>query len=256
MCLVLIASHPRPGILLAVGANRDEFHARPTAPAARWPELPGLAAGRDLTAGGTWLGVTDGGRVGALTNFRDGIAAPARRTRGELVVEALRDGRGEAGFLAALPGRLHDYGGFNLIIGWPGALRLFSSRSGRDVPIPAGVHALSNHDLDTPWPKVTRTKEALDRLAASSRPFDAEALFEVLSDRVPAPDGELPDTGIPRDLERFLSPPFIVGQEYGTRSSTVLLFRADRVTELSERTFDRLGRETGTVSLLLGAGGG
>ena len=256
MCLVLIVSDPRPGIRLAVGANRDEFHARPTAPAARWPDAPGLVAGKDLTAGGTWLGVTDDGRLAALTNFRDGIAVPALRSRGELVVEALRGADEEGGFLASLPGRLPGYGGFNLILGRPGALRVFSSRAGKAAPIPAGVHALSNHDLDTPWPKVTRTKEALGRLVASSRPFDARALFEVLSDRTPARDGDLPDTGIPRDLERFLSPPFIVGPEYGTRSSTAVLFRTDGVTELCERTFDRLGREAGTVSFVLGAGGG
>jgi uncharacterized protein with NRDE domain len=252
VCLVLIASYPRPDIRLVVGANRDEFHARPTAPATRWPDLPGLVAGRDLTAGGTWLGVTEDGRLAALTNFRDGMAPKADRSRGELVVECLKDERLD-GFFAGLPGRLASYGGFNLVAGWPGTLRLFSSRTGTHDAISPGVHALSNRDLDTPWPKVTRTKEALTRLAASSRPFDAEGLFEILSDRTMAPDCDLPDTGVGLALERFLSAPFIVGPEYGTRSSTVAVFRTDGVTEFCERTFDRLGQEEGTVSVRLGA---
>jgi uncharacterized protein with NRDE domain len=250
VCLVLIASDPRPGIRLVVGANRDEFHARPTAPAARWPDLPCLVAGKDLTAGGTWLGVTEDGRFAALTNFRDGKAPKADRSRGELVLECLRDERLD-GFFAGLPDRLASYGGFNLIAGRPGKLRLFSSRTRRHDAIPPGVHALSNHDLDTPWPKVTRTKEALARLAASSRPFDVEGLFDILSDRTIAPDRDLPDTGVGLALERFLSAPFIVGPEYGTRSSTIAVFRTDGVTELFERTFDPLGKETGTVSLRL-----
>lgn len=254
MCLVLIATHPRPGVRLAVGANRDEFHARSTAPAAWWPDLPGLVAGKDLAAGGTWLGVTEDGRLAALTNIRDGKAPKADRSRGELVVECLRDERGADGLFAVLPGRLASYGGFNLIAGRPGTLRLFSSRTGRHDAIPPGVHALSNHDLDTPWPKVTRTKEAFARLVTSSRPFEAEGLFEVLSDRSTAPDRDLPDTGVGMAIERFLSAAFIVGPEYGTRSSTVVLFRTDGVTEFHERTFDPLGREAGTVSVRLEIG--
>ncbi len=252
MCLVLIASDPLPGFRLAVAANRDEFHARPTAPAAPWPDFPGLVAGRDLAAGGAWLGVTEEGRIAALTNFRDGMAAKRERSRGEVVVEALLDERGESGFLAGLRGRLDRYGGFNLVLGRPGSLRLFSSRTGKSEPIPPGVHGLSNHDLDTLWPKVTATTGALSRLAASSRPFEAEALFEILSDRTTAPDRDLPDTGVGLALERFLSAPFIVGPEYGTRSSTVVLFRSNGETELVERTFDPRGRETGTVSWRLG----
>ena len=251
MCLILVAWQTHPGYPLVVAANRDEFHARPAAPAARWPEVPGLVAGRDLAGGGTWLGVTGDGRLAALTNVRDGMAARTERSRGELVVEALRDERGTAGFLAGLPGRRPLYGGFNLIVGRPGRLRVFSSRTGTSETVSPGTHGLSNRDLDTPWPKVTRTKEALSRLVASPRPLDAESLFEVLSDRTRAADPDLPDTGVGLELERFLSPPFIVGPEYGTRSSTVVLFRADGLTEVHERTFDRLGREAGSVAHLL-----
>ena len=129
-----------------------------------------------------------------------------------------------------------------------------SSRTGRHEPIPSGVHGLSNAELDTPWPKVTRTKAALARLASSAEPFDSEALLGILRDPTRAPDEELPDTGVGVDLERFLSPPFIVGPEYGTRSSTVVLFRTDGTTELHERSFDPAGRTTGTVSWRIGVG--
>jgi uncharacterized protein with NRDE domain len=199
--------------------------------------------------------VTDDGRLAALTNFREGLAEKAARSRGEIVVESLREGESPS-FLGALRGRLADYGGFNLVFGRPEALRIFSSRTGEDLEISPGVRALSNHDLDTPWPKVSRTRDALGRLVSSSYLFDPEVLFEILSDRTPAEDHELPETGVGLALERFLSAPFIVGPEYGTRSSTVVLFRTDGVTEFRERTFDRLGRETGMVSLVLGAGGG
>ncbi len=196
--------------------------------------------------------MTEDGRFAALTNFRNGQSLKAGRSRGELVVECLRDEQGPERIFAGLPDRLASYGGFNLIAGRPGTLRLFSSRTGRHGAIPPGVHALSNHDLDTPWPKVTRTREALARLATSSRPFGAEALFDILSDRTTASDRDLPDTGVGLDLERFLSPAFIVGPEYGTRSSTVVLCHAGGRIELHERSFDPAGKGTGNVFLAVG----
>jgi uncharacterized protein with NRDE domain len=197
--------------------------------------------------------VREDGRFAALTKCRDGKAPRAGLSRGHLVVEALEDEEGLDRFLESLPGRVASYGGFSLIVGRPGAFRVFSSRAGRLVPVPPGVHALSNGDLDAPWPKVTRTKEAVARLASSSRPFDAEGLFGVLSDRSIARDQDLPDTGVGLDLERFLSPAFIASPDYGTRSTTVVLFRTDGSAEFHERTFDALGRESGTVSYRLGA---
>jgi uncharacterized protein with NRDE domain len=253
VCLVVFASDPFPSCRLAVGANRDEFHRRPAAAADRWPEVPGLFAGRDLEAGGTWLGVTGDGRIAALTNFRDGPARPMPRSRGELVVECLR-ARDEDAALCGLAERAGEYGGFTLLAGRPGRLRSLSSRSRRLEEVPGGIHALSNRDLDTPWPKAVRTRDALSRLVEAGR-FGVEEVFGLLGDRRQAPDAELPDTGVGIALERFLSPPFIVGPDYGTRSSTVVLFFADGTVSFAERSFGPDGQETGRVLARLGTSG-
>ena len=253
VCLVVLALRPGTPLPLLVAANRDEFHARPTAKACAWPDAPGVFAGRDLEAGGTWLGVTNEGRLAAVTNYRDPGAPKGTRSRGELVTGFLRSPLDAPLFFEALAGCSSDYGPFNLLAGDASSVHVFSSRTGRGERLAPGIHGLSNHLLDTPWPKVKGTTEGLAKLLARGEVPSVDRLFELLNDETRAPDAELPETGVGLDMERFLSPPFIVGPSYGTRSSTVLLFYADGRIEFCERSFDAVGKLDGEVSEAVGS---
>jgi uncharacterized protein with NRDE domain len=240
MCLVLLAHEAHPRYRLVVGANRDEFYARPTQPAGWWPDAPGVLAGRDLREGGSWMGVTREGRWAAVTNYRE---SPPQRagapSRGELVGDYLRGDESPGAYLARLRPRAQRYSGFNLLVGEPGTLHWTSNRSvepspGR--PLSPGVYGLSNHLLDTPWPKVERGKRALQALLRSPD-LEPAPLLDLLLDRTFAADHDLPDTGVGLDLERALSSMFIVSPDYGTRSSTALLIDHDGHGLLVERGY-------------------
>lgn len=244
MCLAMVALGVHPRYPLVVAANRDEFHARPTAPAAWWAE--GWFAGRDLQAGGTWLGVTRAGRFALLTNVRD----PARHdpnapSRGALVTRVLADAAPAAEALAAAITEGSEHNGFNLVVGNPGEAHWGWNRGGAPRALERGIHGLSNASLDTSWPKVVRTKDAL--AAWCERGDDPDALLSVLGDRQLAPDESLPSTGVTLDWERLLSAPFIVSERYGTRSSTVLCIDANQRARFVERSFDAAGETTGEV---------
>jgi uncharacterized protein with NRDE domain len=248
MCLAVVALTAHPRHALVVAANRDEFHARDAAPAYWWDE--GWLAGRDLTAGGTWLGVTRTGRWALLTNIREpGRHDPRAPSRGTLVTRFLAAAgspREDVGSITASGAR---HNGFNLLAGIGGDAYWGSNRAPRMEPLVSGIHGLSNHQLDTPWPKVVRTKAAIAAWCAadSGTDSDLEPLFGILADRHLAADADLPATGIPIERERLLSAPFIVSDDYGTRCSTVLTITADGAARLVERTFDRAGRATGDV---------
>jgi uncharacterized protein with NRDE domain len=245
MCIALIAHQLHPVYALIIAANRDEFHARPTAAAHWWPE--DVLAGKDLAAGGTWFGVHRTGRVALLTNYRDGAARePGTRSRGELVVTALVNPRPPQRMMSDLLATSEDYQGFTLIAGRPGQLFCTSNRNWLVKRLPEGVSGLSNHFLDSPWPKVERAKERL-REALREPLIEPELVFDLLRDKTQAPDHELPDTGIGLERERFLSSPFIVGDNYGTRSSTVLLMDHLGGVDFIERTFDSQGKLVGEV---------
>ncbi len=237
MCLIAIAWQAHPDYPLVVAANRDEWRDRPAVPAHWWDDHPSLLAGRDLKAGGTWMGVTRSGRFAAVTNFRD----PSDRdstalSRGSLVTEFLLGDEPPARFLAGLAARAARYNGFNLLAGDARTLLYFGSREGEVRAVEPGVHALSNHLLDEPWPKVRRARAALEAAIGDGD----EPLFAMLSDATPAPDAELPDTGVGLERERMLSPILITGDAYGTRASTV--FRATRGSaRFEERTRDTSG---------------
>ncbi len=237
MCLILLAHEAHPRYRLVVAANRDEFYARPTAPAAWWPDAPEVLAGRDLRGGGTWMGVTRGGRFAAVTNFRDAApAAPDAPSRGHLVGAFLRGSDAPDAYLRALAARAGEYAGFNLLVGDGEELRYLGNRGGAERPLAPGVYGLSNALLDTPWPKVERGRAGLAAALAGGGEVDPEALFRVLWDAEPAPDARLPETGVGLERERMLSSPFIRGPEYGTRASTVLLAGRDGRVRFVERT--------------------
>jgi uncharacterized protein with NRDE domain len=238
MCLILLAWEKHPRWRLVAAANRDEFHARPTAAADWWPQAPDILAGRDLQAGGTWLGVTRSGRFAAVTNIREpNRQNPAAPSRGHLVGNFLLSRAPSLGYLAGLMPIAPAFNGFNLLVMDGTSLAWLSNRDPGMNPLSPGVYGVSNALLNTPWPKVVRGKDDL-RAALALEDDDAleAALFESLARRDPAPDGELPDTGVGTERERALSSAFIVTPEYGTRSSTVLLLGRDGEVRLTERT--------------------
>lgn len=250
MCLAVLALHALPGIPVLIAANRDEFHARPTHPAAQWADAPGLYAGRDGLAGGTWMGVTAQGRFALVTNFREPgrYLAPAP-SRGALVEDYLRGNDSPRAYLARAHESDQAYNGFNLIVGDTRQAWYLSNRDGPPRPLAPGIYALSNHLLDTPWPKLARTKTAFTEVLGRTPQPDLPALFEALADRQTATDEDMPATGLPPDRERLLSSPFIVSPDYGTRSSSVLVLREGGAGQLDERRFAPDGTVSGESRL-------
>ena len=241
MCLIAFAWKAHPDFPLVVAANRDEWRARPAAPAHWWEDRPGLLAGRDLEAGGTWMGVTRGGRFCAVTNFRDPSDKRGdARSRGELVADFLSGADMPADYCGKLALRADDYNGFNLLAGAGGSLVYFGSREGEAREVEPGIHALSNHLLDEPWPKVRCAREAMARAVGDGD----EPLFAMLADTTPGRDEELPATGVGLAWERRLSPALILGKEYGTRASTVLRRSAAGQVRFEERTRNATGTVT------------
>lgn len=248
MCLVLLALNSHPKYPLIVAANRDEFYDRPTAAAEFWPEAPGVLAGRDLQAGGTWLGVTREGRFAAVTNYRQGTReAMATRSRGHLVSDFLLGDASGLEYITQVERDAELYNGFNLIAGDSAGLLYYSNREGRVRRLSPGVYGLSNHLLDSPWPKVTATKTAFGAILQSGSGELSESLFRLLSNRDRAGDDELPSTGVGPEWERLLSSAFIASSNYGTRSSTVLLWGPEGNMAFAERSFGEGGAPGGEV---------
>ncbi|HEV7366061.1 MAG TPA: NRDE family protein [Gemmatimonadales bacterium] len=242
VCLVLFALDSHPDYSLIIAANRDEFYDRPSAPAAFWEDTPSVLAGRDLRAGGTWLGIDRQGRFAAVTNYRQGDReTPAPRSRGLLVSDFLTRDAGALEHVERARAESDLYNGFNLIAGDPWGVFYFSNRQRRVRHLAPGVYGLSNHLLDTPWPKVAATKSALGILL-NDRASDLTAeLFALLSDRTRPADALLPSTGVGPEWERLLSSAFIASDDYGTRSSTVVLIGRDGNIEFVERGFGPRG---------------
>jgi uncharacterized protein with NRDE domain len=247
MCLIAFALDCHRRYRLVLGANRDEYFRRPTAPAGFWEDAPQVLAGRDLEAGGTWLGVTRTGRLAAITNYREpGAERKILPSRGRLVADFLTGRMTRDDYRELLVRDGGRYGGFNLLFGDDSGLSYYSNRDADITRIPSGVHGLSNHLLDTPWPKVATVQRGLDRLIRDDG-IEAETLFAMLAASDPFPDDLLPDTGVGPERERFLSPIFITGTDYGTRSSTVILIGRDNRVTFLERSFDDLHRVSGYV---------
>jgi uncharacterized protein with NRDE domain len=287
MCLLVFAWNHHPHYRLIFAGNRDEFHERPTAPMRWWApdegrgDTPGegyndgdaspyreLLAGRDLQAGGTWLGLSRDGRFGVVTNYRDLQAPlPGAPSRGALITRYLAGEFAAKDFVAGLAVEATRYAGFNLLLADSHSMAYASNRAPQFArTLPPGVYGLSNHLLDTPWPKLERTRARFKQLIAGSRP-SSEQLFEILTDRVPAEDdhslsieeagttggtGTADDegggAGLSREWQRLLSAPFIVNERYGTRSSSVVLIDARGRIQAWERRFDRDGRTQGSES--------
>jgi uncharacterized protein with NRDE domain len=227
MCLILFAYNLHPQYSLILAANRDEFYSRPTVPANFWQDAPNILAGRDLVHGGTWLGITRTGRFAAITNYRDLSSPQGSRSRGKLVSDFLQSNISVSEYIQDIKEMASKYSAFNLLVGQfnekQNTLCYFSNRSNTAFELSPGIYALSNHLLDTPWPKVESGKKALDKFISNTEELSSEQLFEILKDERQAKDDDLPNTGIGLERERVLSPLFIKTENYGTRCSTVLM---------------------------------
>jgi uncharacterized protein with NRDE domain len=237
MCLIAFAHHHRARYPLIVVANRDEFYARPTKPAEFWDDDDRVLAGRDLKYGGTWMGITRNGRFAAVTNYREtGAHRDHALSRGLMVSDFLLSCESPERFLQQVSGKKNKYNGFNLIIGDLSRLFYFSNRKNGPEEIEAGIHTLSNHLLDTPWPKSVRSREALFRVVEDNPELSHGPLMEILLDRTVSDDG-LPDTGFGQKWERILSPIFITSDKYGTRNSTIITADSRGYVSFIERSF-------------------
>lgn len=245
MCLIGIVWRAHPKYELAIAANRDEFHNRPSAPAAAWKDHPVVFGGRDLRKGGSWLAVSRGKRLAAVTNVRRMVPPdPQAPSRGAFVSEFVQGAASAAAYARSLEIRAAEHPGFNLLLYDGDELRFVSNHPEfRDEPIAPGIHTVSNASLDSAWPKSLRLHRALEAWASQSWE-SFKPLFEALADRSPVPDGDLPATGMNRSLERLLAPAFIVSPHYGTRCSTVVGIKPKEL-EFVERRFTADGRLAG-----------
>ncbi len=240
MCVIYIAFHVRRDYPLILLANRDEYYSRATESSHRWPDHPEILAGRDIVSRGTWLGVTEGGRFAAITNYRDPNEPKRSTSRGSLVADFLRSKVSAEDFLAITRDKGHEFAGFNLIVGEMNARRselyYYSNRQGTVEKLTKGIYGLSNRLLDTPWPKVEKGKIALSNNLDHAT-ISNESLFEIVRDETLADDEDLPDTGIGKSREKLLSAIFIKSPDYGTRCSTILRFDEAFNFDFDERVF-------------------
>ncbi|CAH2715857.1 hypothetical protein BACCIP111895_03041 [Neobacillus rhizosphaerae] len=241
MCLILFAYQVHPVYKLIVAANRDEFYQRPTAPVHYWEDNPEILAGRDLEKMGTWMGVTTVGRFAALTNYRDPKElTDGKRSRGELVAEALKYKGNVKDYMHSLAENNEVYLGYNLLAGDANELFYYSNIGQVLQKIEPGIYGISNHLLNTEWPKVKIGRGEMSQIITEKQGDLAGKLLGLLQNSDSAPDGLLPSTGVSLEWERMLSPLFIKSEHYGTRSSTVLLM-SEREIQYEEHVFSKDG---------------
>ncbi len=235
MCLILFAYQYHPRYKLIVATNRDEFYKRNTRSAHWWEDHPHILGGRDLQAGGTWMGINRNGRFAALTNYREpGIQIPNAPSRGDLVKDFLTAQQSPETYWETF--KPEAFNGYNLLFGNPDELWYSSNRGVEAQKLKPGIYGLSNHLLDTPWPKVKKGKNYLEKFL-TSQALKPQAALDFLSDSSLAPDEQLPQTGVPLEWERLLSAMFIQSPEYGTRTSTVILIDKEDQVTFYERGF-------------------
>ena len=238
MCLILFAYKYHPKYHLILLANRDEFYKRPSLPLDYWPDAPTILAGRDLKGNGTWLGITRTGRIAAVTNYRDPLNLHSEApSRGLLIRNYLDANQSPHDYLKALSDKGDSYNGFNLLIGDQTQLYYYSNYHPTLLKITPGIHGLSNHLLNTAWPKVTTGKKRLKRLLDQSCKITIEDYFKLLTDRTVPYDQLLPNTGVGLTWEHILAPLFISSPDYGTRCSSIILMEPSGTIQFYERTY-------------------
>jgi uncharacterized protein with NRDE domain len=242
MCLLLFGIKVSESFPFILAANRDEFYQRPTAAMDFWPENRSILAGKDLECGGTWFGINTRGRFAALTNYRDLSSLKTQApSRGNIIVKFLESKDSIPDFLDRLKPESARYNGFNLLAGDCHTQYWFSNQTQAITAVSPGIHGISNHLLDTPWPKVTTGKDALARVIdaapSNAETLDANTFFELLSDTTPPADTLLPETGVGLEWERLLAPMFIKSPTYGTRSSIAMGINPQGEIQVTERTY-------------------
>ena len=238
MCLILFSYKLHPDYRLMLAANRDEFYRRPTASLDYWSDHPAVLAGRDLKGNGTWLGVTRSGRFAAITNYREPAAQMQNApSRGLLIRDFLTGNSSPEQYLKAFSKKSQAYNGFNLIAGDSSGLYYYSNRASRIRRLRPGFYGISNHLLDTAWPKIQRGKGLLKSQLSGHEKIDFDKIWKILADRSLPADKALQDTGVGLQWERILAPLFISSPDYGTRSSSIVLMKYSGRTTFMERTF-------------------
>lgn len=248
MCLILFAHNAESRLPLVVAANRDEFYTRPTRQADFWPASkanPAVLAGKDLQAGGTWLGITTSGRFAAVTNIRD-PSQPERKTRsrGELTLNFLQGNLSPAEYSKQVQSRFEQYAGFNLLIADRDSIFYLNNHHGVAERLKPGVYGLSNGLLDAPWPKITRGRTLLQQMLSGKAELNTDQLLAMMNDRSVAKDAELPSTGVSKELERSLSSTFIYNPDrlYCTLCSTAIIVDAENNCRFSEQNYNNAGK--------------
>ena len=237
MCLLIFAYKTHPKYPLILISNRDEFYKRPTAQAAWWKDQPEILGGRDLEMGGTWLGIRKNGLFAILTNYRH--FPPARKytkSRGELVCNFLKSDQKPQAYAKSLNAKTKDYDGYNMVFGTLEELCYYSNINNEIKILNPGVYGLSNHLLNTQWPKVVTAHKKFNAILQNSRILPSD-LFDIMSDTSIAPDNKLPSTGVGMELERLLSPAFIQSPDYGTRCTSLILIDQDNKVSFEEHSY-------------------
>ncbi len=238
MCIILFSYKTHPKYKLILASNRDEFYKRPTEQLAQWTDNKKIIAGRDKQDDGTWMGVAKYGKFSALTNYRDLSRIKDKApSRGLLVSNFLCGTQRPKQYLEEIRGSAELYNDYNLLVGDINDLYYFSNVGSEIIKIEPGTHGLSNHLLNTPWPKVKKGKAELEKLAKPNEEIDINAILNLLSDSTTPSDNELPDTGVGLDWERALSPIFIKTEGYGTRASSILTIDYDDKINFTEKSY-------------------
>ncbi|MEM6522232.1 MAG: NRDE family protein [Bacteroidota bacterium] len=248
MCLILFSYQNHPKYKLVIAANRDEFYQRPTEPAKFWKDEPHVLAGKDVEAGGTWMGISRSGKISMLTNYRDPqnikISAPSR---GHLVSHYLVSQKAPDEYLKEVENVGGKYNGFNLVCGTLDDMHYYGNYQAGVRQLKPGIYGLSNALLDTPWPKVKKGRDGLKDVL-KKEVIEAESLFNILYDDTKANQSDLPSTGVSLEQEEMLSPMFIKSSNYGSRCSTVVLLTHANEVYFAERTYNISDFTSSTVS--------
>ena len=244
MCITIFSYQQDHEIPIILINNRDEYHKRPTAKSHYWEDHPNILGGKDLKAGGSWLAINKNGTFASITNYRDTrlktLNSPT--SRGKIVTDFVLSNNQEA-FLNSLQENCSEYEGFNLIAGWANKIYYFSNITKELVQLSDGIYGVSNHLLDSPWPKLVKAKQKFQDLISHERnSFQSEEVFNFMIDNGSFPDEDLPDTGVGIELERFLAPLFIVGKQYGTRSTSILQISSAGKVDFYEQTYMPSGK--------------
>jgi uncharacterized protein with NRDE domain len=238
MCLIFFSVNNHPTYKMIIAGNRDEFYKRKTASADFWKDNKNILAGRDLESGGTWMGITRDGRISFITNYRDlANINPNAPSRGHLVSHYLGGTEGAEIYLKSVKKNARLYNGFNLVVGDLNSLFYFSNYREGITNLTTGFYGLSNHLLETPWPKIVRGKEKFKPVLEQTS-ININDVFDALYDSERATDDLLPDTGIGLERERALSSMFIKTEGYGSRCSTVVLIDHHNRVQFAERVYN------------------